>query len=615
MNFEGFSSCKWPAMATNNRSKSCPENRGPGEDKLGQSTEAANRQKLDIGYLNGCTTSKKKQSSVAEIQHSLRQEILQLEKILQDEVLIRCVLEKALGFRVSSHDITNETAIPKPASELIREIAALELEVGGLEQYLLSLYRQAFDQQISSLSPSKRDEEFKSPLVTPRRDFSRADITAVRENFTLKAETQTQSDLRKESDDGLFEEKLIDSGVQRSHSSLSQYSAQANISSPPADVLGKAVRACHSQPLSMMEYDQKASSPVTSLAEHLGTHISDHIVADTPNKLSQDMVKCMSDIYCRLADPPLANHSLSSRTSSLSSTSEFSPEDQYDSWSPRLRNNSFDVRLNNPFHVEGLKDFSGPYSTMVEVNRIYRDGQKLNDIEFLLEHFRSLVSRLEAVDPGKMTHEEKLAFWVNVHNAMVMHAFLAYGNGIPQNNLKRMFLLLKASYNVGGQVVSAHVIQTSILGCRMSRPGQWLRLLLSSKTKLKAGDQQQTYAIERPEPLLYFALSCGSHSDPAVRIYTPKMVFQELEAAKNDYIRATFGIQKDHKILLPKIVEYFSKDSGLCPAEIIEMIQQPLPDSLRKSFKKLQLGKSHKNIEWAPHNFAFRYLILKDLGK
>ncbi|KAK6128797.1 hypothetical protein DH2020_037433 [Rehmannia glutinosa] len=482
MNFEGFSSCKWPAMATNNRSKSngsCPENRGPEEDKLGQSTEAANRQKLDMGYVNGCTNNKKKQSSLAEIQYSLRQE---------------------------------------PATELIREIAALELEVGHLEQYLLSLYRQAFDQQISSLSPSKRDEEFKSPLVTPRRDFSRADITAGRESFTLKAETQTQSDLRKESDDGLFEEKLIDSGVQRSHSSLSQYSSQANISSPPADVFGKA-------------YGQKASSQVTSLAEHLGTHISDHIVADTPNKLSQDMVKCMSDIYCRLADPPLANHSLSSPTSSLSSTSEFSPEDQYDSWSPRLRNNSYDVRLDNPFHVEGLKDFSGPYSTMVEVNRIYRDGQKLNDIEFLLENFRSLVSRLEAVDPGKMTHEEKLAFWVNVHNAM---AFLAYGNAIPQNNLKRMFLLLK------------------------------------------------------------------------VRIYTPKMVFQELEAAKNDYIRATFGIQKDHKILLPKIVEYFLKDSGLCAAEIIEMIQQPLPDSLRKSFKKLQLGTSHKNIEWAPHNFTFR---------
>lgn len=191
-------------------------------------------------------------------------------------------------------------------------------------------------------------------------------------------------------------------------------------------------------------------------------------------------------------------------------------------------------------------------------------------------------------------------------------------------------------------------------------------MLLSSKTKFKAGDERQAYGIERPEPLLYFALSAGSHSDPAVinpslyffyckhafyvstpkksgtfailvnsyklvviilsilclfryqvRIFTPKRIFQELEAAKEDYIRATFGIRKDHKVLLPKIVESFAKDSGVCQAGILEMIQQCLPDSLRKSLKKCQQqqqqGKSRKNIEWAPHNFGFRYLILKEM--
>lgn len=35
--------------------------------------------------------------------------------------------------------------------------------------------------------------------------------------------------------------------------------------------------------------------------------------------------------------------------------------------------------------------------------------------------FRSLIVRLETIDPRKMKHEEKLAFWINVHNALVMH--------------------------------------------------------------------------------------------------------------------------------------------------------------------------------------------------
>lgn len=31
------------------------------------------------------------------------------------------------------------------------------------------------------------------------------------------------------------------------------------------------------------------------------------------------------------------------------------------------------------------------------------------------------MSKLKEVDPRKMRHDEKLAFWINVHNALVMH--------------------------------------------------------------------------------------------------------------------------------------------------------------------------------------------------
>ncbi len=88
-----------------------------------------------------------------------------------------------------------------------------------------------------------------------------------------------------------------------------------------------------------------------------------------------------------------------------------------------------------------------------------------------------------------------------------------------------------------------------------------------------------------------------------------------MEAAKGEYIRATFGVRKDQKVVLPKLVESFAKDSSLCTAGILETIQQSVPDSLKKSLKKSQLGKSRKSIEWMPHNFAFRYLISKELVK
>lgn len=38
--------------------------------------------------------------------------------------------------------------------------------------------------------------------------------------------------------------------------------------------------------------------------------------------------------------------------------------------------------------------------------------------------YRSLICRLEEVDPRELKHEEKLAFWINIHNALVMHVMI-----------------------------------------------------------------------------------------------------------------------------------------------------------------------------------------------
>lgn len=137
---------------------------------------------------------------------------------------------------------------------MIKEIAILELEVAHLEQYLLSLYRQAFDQQVTSLSPSAKDERLKSPSTTPRGripEVYRPDVSSKRENFAVTS-GQTLTNSLKESN--VFgEESVLDSGVHRCHSSLSQRTAFFSKTSPPAESFARAVRACHSQPLSMME--------------------------------------------------------------------------------------------------------------------------------------------------------------------------------------------------------------------------------------------------------------------------------------------------------------------------------------------------------------------------
>lgn len=144
------------------------------------------------------------------------------------------------------------------------------------------------------------------------------------------------------------------------------------------------------------------SGGVVSLADYLGTSVADHI-PETPSNLSEEMVRCMAGVYCRLADPPLlARHrpSASSTSASLSSAaSAVSPTQclgggDNNTWSPTSSSSYYcgrrdAARLINPFRVEGVKElFSGPYSAMVEVPAISRDRPRLREAEDLLQTYK-----------------------------------------------------------------------------------------------------------------------------------------------------------------------------------------------------------------------------------
>ncbi|KAH7517889.1 hypothetical protein FEM48_Zijuj09G0112000 [Ziziphus jujuba var. spinosa] len=599
------------------RSMSDPVKRKPEKHKLDIILEAPYQLEMEMGRVDGFAEAWERQPTQTSAQSSLNQEILKLQKQLQDQFAVRHAMEKALSYRPLSHDATIDNSVPKPTKELIKEVAVLELEIVYLERHLLSLYRKTFYEQMSSVSAM--DGRSSSAIVTQKELSIVAPgqyIMPDKEKSVIQSSNHVypQNSLAnrlKECNDIWEPQKLLDSSIHRSHSSLSQRSACSIRTSPPRKSLNKVVDSYHSLPLSMLEQAQSAT-PNPNLEEHLDTYLTDNI-PETPNCLSEEMIKCISVIYCELADPPLINQDYTSSPVAFSSSLyEVSSQGQHEKWSSRSRKLPF-FNLNvNPFHFEGSEELSGPYCRMLKVHLICRDTEKLEVVEQTLQKFRSLVCRLEELDLRKMKHEEKLAFWINVHNALVMHAYLVYG--IPQNNLKRVSLLLKAAYNVGGHTISVDMIQNSILGCRLPRPGQWLRMLFSSKTKFKVGDARKAYAIEHPEPLLHFALCSGIQSDPAVRIYTPKRVFEELETAKEEYIQSTLILHKEQKILLPKIVECFAKDSGMCSVGLAEMIERLMPDYRRKSIQQCQHKKNWKGIEWIPHNFTFQYLLSKEVA-
>ncbi|XP_047312890.1 uncharacterized protein LOC124915270 isoform X2 [Impatiens glandulifera] len=471
-------------------------------------------------------------------QHSLVKEVLKLEKQLEDQFAVRIALEKAFASCPHSVDHIDKNPIAKPVMSLIKEIAALEMEVIRLEKHLLTLYRTiTFDHH-------KKNKKTKfSDLIK----------------------------ISLEDGDDNMNYKIMDSGIYRSLSSLSQGSA-CLLNTSPLENLALPIDPYHSLPLSMLERTNDSS---------LGLRIHDQAM-EKANWISEEMVKCISSIYCELADSRFSGQEFPSSSASFSSESDSSP----------------------PCHI-GRR--TNEYSSVIEINFINRNEQKLRGVRHMLWSYRSLVSQLERVDPMTMKHEEKLAFWINVHNALVMHAYIVYG--VPRNNMKRTSLILKAAYNVGGHTINTEVIQSLILNCRLIRPGQWIQSLFLRKTKFKVRDTRKQFAIQHQEPRLYFALCSGNRSDPQIRIFTPKRVFEELESAKDDYIQANIVIHKQCKITLPKILDLFARDSCLGPAGFGEMICPFLPNYVRKNMGG---GKLWKRIEWIHHDFAFRYMISKE---
>ncbi|XP_015071614.1 uncharacterized protein LOC107015735 isoform X1 [Solanum pennellii] len=496
------------------------------------------------------------------------------------------------------HHHSSKEEVDHAHEDLVREIALLELNIMCLEKYLLSMYRRTFAKRLEPLS--MKDDRTKAKKFAEVKEKN----DKLKENPVLT----TLSNAIKECDDD--KQRLVDSTILRCHSSLS-HAACSFRASPSAAVLADAVDSYHSMPLSMLEHAQPSTSN-RSLMEHQDTSCSNNLYHDSPSRLSEEMIKCISAIYCQLADPPLFSRDLSlSPISVSSSTLESFPQAQSDMKGHQCIETSPSNLLSNPFHFEDSKGFSGFIVRMFEVQRLCRDSQSLDGVEQMLKQFRYLVSKLEEVAPEEMRHEEKLAFWINVHNALVMHAFLVHG--IPRSNLKRASLLLKSAYNVGGNTVSVDMIQNSILQCQLPRPGQWLQSLFFTKQRFKVGDARRGYAIEHPDPRLRFALCSGNHSDPVLRLYTSKRVFEELEVAKDDYIQANIRVHKEQKLVLPKNMESYVKEVNVSPSGFFETTELALPCYLRKKFQQPEQRKLWKKIDWIPHNFSFRYLISSEL--
>ncbi|CAN1299073.1 Rho GTPase-activating protein 7 [Linum perenne] len=498
----------------------------------------------------------------------LEKDVQRLQQQLQAEIEIHEILESAI--EKSAVKLSSPSCLPHEAQEVLSTIAVLEVTVTELEQKIVSLH------------------------------------------FQLSQERN--------------ERRLAEYHL--NHTSLPSVS----VCSSDYDNRMDGIRSTSSS-----ESKKGSAKMGTKLGQHLKATLSKGMTLNGlwnhPNKLSEEMVKCMKNIFISLSDSATPSKSAAIENESspvsprghLSNSSWWSSSERsiLSSWvqSPQvdIQSNSEVLSPENvfdPYRVRGKLSWAdiGNYGLATEVSWMSVGKKQLDYASGALRKFRTLVEQLAKVNPIHLSCNEKLAFWINLYNALIMHAYLAYG--VPRSDLKLFSLMQKAAYTVGGHSFSAAAIEYAVLKMKTPLHRPQIALLLALH-KLKVSDEQRKCAIDSHEPLVAFALSCGMYSSPAVRAYTAKNVREELEEAQHEFIRASVGVSSRGKLLVPKLVHCFAKsivdDSNLAvwishylPPNQAMFVEQCISQRRRQSL----LGS--RNCGILPFDSRFRYLFLPD---
>ncbi|PWA89560.1 ternary complex factor MIP1, leucine-zipper [Artemisia annua] len=534
------------------------------------------------------SSSTRRRGSVRERKMALQQDVEKLRKRLRHEENVHRALERAFTRPLGALPRL-PPYLPPTTLELLAEVAVLEEEVVRLEEQVVH-FRQGLYHEAVYISSSKRnlensldfqeskDGKIKASKLSPQTEINPS--TPVVETSPIISESQSPN------------------ATKNKHRSPNPKSRSVNALARRSP--------CDSKPAGKRLNPKKLQFEVitTEIANVEGRTNTIQVKGllpsgdDDPNKISESILKCLMTIIVRMS---------STRGKSMTETLH--------SWTSA--ETLKETEVNDPYGIcfEYDKRDIGPYKHLYAIEATSINTNRTTNSVFLIQRLRLLLGKLTSVNLTSLTHQEKLAFWINIYNSCMMNAFLEHG--IPESPEMVVQLMQKATINVGGHYLNAISIEHFIL-----------RLPYHSKYTFAKGVKndeitaRSVFGLELSEPLVTFALSCGSWSSPAVRIYTGSQVENELEVAKKDYLQAAIGISTTKKMVtIPKLLDWYMLDFAKDLDSLLDWVCLQLPHEVGKeAMNCLERNKSvplSHCLRVIPYEFQFSHcgymsLLLKE---
>jgi len=225
------------------------------------------------------------------------------------------------------------------------------------------------------------------------------------------------------------------------------------------------------------------------------------------------------------------------------------------------------------------------------------DYSRLCEAECYHRYQKELIPKLRNLDLGALkTKEEALAFWINLYNALVIHAVIEFDvkesiaeGGI--HNLIRFFR--RAAYDISGLRFSLEDIEHGILRGNRGNPYQF-------SAQFARNDLRHEFVIHPVDPRIHFALNCASKSCPPIGIYTPENLDNQLDMAASNFIQSEVRLE-DGRLWISQIFNWYLGDFNR-KVGLINLLIKYLPDDKRRAWliERAQKGR----FKYLPYDWA-----------
>jgi len=188
----------------------------------------------------------------------------------------------------------------------------------------------------------------------------------------------------------------------------------------------------------------------------------------------------------------------------------------------------------------------------------------------------------------------RLAFWINVYNALALHGIVALGIRRSVHELPLFFS--RVSYRVGGFLLSLDDIEHGIL--RGNR-----RRLFPPLRPFGRLDPRGALAVSEVDPRIHFALNCGAQSCPPVGVYRAHAIDQQLDLAAKNFVNQAVTLDGAGRLACSKIFRWYRADferaGGLVPFLLRYLDDGPV--------RAAMFVNAAPRLRWTPYHWTLAH--------